>query len=743
MPGVRQVVRFGLFEVDLTEGILLKNGRKIKLQAQPFRLLVMLVEQPGETVPRERLKEALWSSDTFVDFDHSLNAAVARLRQALDDSAENPRFIATMARQGYRFIAPVEQPSAQKPGVDAQPELEPPRGQAPNMGRGRLPLALGAAVIVAALSALVIWVMHPKTFREAEITQMTFDPGLTIDPAISPDGKLLAYASDRPGGHNLNIWVQQLSPGGSAVQLTHEDADTRQPSFSPDGTHIVFHCAKNGGGVCMIPAIGGQLIRLAPRGLAPHLSPDGKWISFQVGYGLTAIITGSSIGQSFVMPISGGSARRIGADLPSAANPVWSPDSQHLLVYEDVDDSSDWFLISTAGGASRRTGLFQALKRQGFSLGVNLVPQLSVWRRGFILFSASYGDTTNIWRMPVSDDGTPRGKAERLTSGTAIETSPVLSVSGALLFESLSTLYSIWSLQLDPNEAVVRGELRRLTSGPFDIMPSISLDGRWLAFTTARGKKTSFQNAQLAVKDVHTGAETVVSDASTPEAHPHISSDGSSIAVATSPPKWDGIGLLERRNLAEQRIPGGEHPRDLSHDNKRLLYQHQNDLGGIRCLDIASGKDVFQLADPKYDLYQAKLAPDDRFVAVEAVDKRGYGINSRLFVVPFRENTDLSPKDWIAIDHSSLWDDKPRWSPDGTLLYFVSDRDGHVCLWAQRLDAQSKQPLGVPFAVRHFHGSGFGMQNVGVGFLEIDVARDKVVFGIGELTGNIWSVKAP
>lgn len=84
-----------------------------------------------------------------------------------------------------------------------------------------------------------------------------------------------------------------------------------------------------------------------------------------------------------------------------------------------------------------------------------------------------------------------------------------------------------------------------------------------------------------------------------------------------------------------------------------------------------------------------------------------------------------------------------RWSPDGTLLYFVSDRDGHLCLWAQRLDGKSKRPLGTPFPVRHFHDSGFGMQSVGVGLLEIDAARDKVVFGVDELTSNIWSVRIP
>ena len=98
-------VRFALFEVNLRSGELRKNGVKIKLQEQPFRILVSLLRQPGEVVTRDELRRELWPSDTFVDFDHSLNAAVKRLRDALDDSAENPRFIETLPRHGYRFVA--------------------------------------------------------------------------------------------------------------------------------------------------------------------------------------------------------------------------------------------------------------------------------------------------------------------------------------------------------------------------------------------------------------------------------------------------------------------------------------------------------------------------------------------------------------------------------------------------------------------------------------------------------------
>src|SRR5438270_9141882 len=111
-------VRFDVFEVDLRAGELLKEGRKIKLQEQPFRVLFLLLQRRGEVVTRDELRQELWPADTFVDFDHGLNSAVARLREALRDSAEKPRFIETVAKRGYRFAAPI-QPNPETPTLAA------------------------------------------------------------------------------------------------------------------------------------------------------------------------------------------------------------------------------------------------------------------------------------------------------------------------------------------------------------------------------------------------------------------------------------------------------------------------------------------------------------------------------------------------------------------------------------------------------------------------------------------------
>ena len=113
-------MRFGTFEADLATRELRKSGVRIKLQSQPFEILVMLLERPAELVTREELQQRLWPTDTFVDFDHGVNAAINRLREALGDSAENPRFVETIPRRGYRFVAPVESQTA-APGPDVVP----------------------------------------------------------------------------------------------------------------------------------------------------------------------------------------------------------------------------------------------------------------------------------------------------------------------------------------------------------------------------------------------------------------------------------------------------------------------------------------------------------------------------------------------------------------------------------------------------------------------------------------------
>lgn len=149
-----KIIRFGAFEVDLNAGELRKQGLRLRLQEQPFQVLSALLENPGEVVGREDLVRRLWPDGTVVDFDRGLNAAVTRLRQALSDSAETPRYVETVARRGYRFIAPVDyaaEPPLQ-PG-EAQPEL----GSAPPLVAVRHNWLRPAAALVIVLVLAAVW----------------------------------------------------------------------------------------------------------------------------------------------------------------------------------------------------------------------------------------------------------------------------------------------------------------------------------------------------------------------------------------------------------------------------------------------------------------------------------------------------------------------------------------------------------------------------------------------------------
>src|SRR5688572_2271755 len=147
----RSLYRFGDFEFDPRTAELRRQGRKVRLREQPAQILTLLLERPGDLVTREEARQALWPGDTFVDFDVGLNSAVKRLRDALDDSAEQPRFVETLPRRGYRFIAPVEAPPL--PPESTAPEA--PARPAPRRRYLRAAAPLGALAVVILVLALV------------------------------------------------------------------------------------------------------------------------------------------------------------------------------------------------------------------------------------------------------------------------------------------------------------------------------------------------------------------------------------------------------------------------------------------------------------------------------------------------------------------------------------------------------------------------------------------------------------
>src|SRR5262245_30538914 len=160
-----RVLRFGVFELDRRSGELRKDGVRVRLQGQPLHVLEALLNEPGEPVTREALRQRLWPDDTFVDFDHGLNRAINRLRAALGDEADNPRFIETLERRGYRFIAPVGAPEAKPPET---PPSAPDTGSRPPRGRRRAAWLGGASAVVLAALLIALWPALRRTANPAE-----------------------------------------------------------------------------------------------------------------------------------------------------------------------------------------------------------------------------------------------------------------------------------------------------------------------------------------------------------------------------------------------------------------------------------------------------------------------------------------------------------------------------------------------------------------------------------------------
>ena len=297
-PSNEQVIRFDRYQVDLHAGELRKEGRKVRLQAQPFQLLVLLLRNSGKVVSREDVKRELWPGDTFVDFDHGLAAAVNKLRQALCDSADEPKFVETLPRRGYRFIGKIEP----EPPIEIRLKLEDISGPEPNRqtsltdsrsqgGRGRRILAwgIGATLVFLGLvtTAAIILLEKPVSkVQEWNLTQFTSYPGETHAPAFSPDGSRIAFGWDSTAQSKVDLYVKALG-GEALLQLTHRPGAAINPAWSPDGTQIAFmRLAGADTGLYMVPALGGPEQKLratsTPYELAAPISwsPNGKWIAY-------------------------------------------------------------------------------------------------------------------------------------------------------------------------------------------------------------------------------------------------------------------------------------------------------------------------------------------------------------------------------------------------------------------------------------------------------------------------------
>jgi len=273
--------RFGVFEVDLQAGELRRNGIKIKLQEQPFQVLAELIDRPGQIVTREELRDRLWAADTYVDFDHSLNAAIRRLRDALGDSADNPTFVETVARRGYRFLGPVSRgPRNGFPSTEAEGHPGPEIASAPRFQNWWI-AALVSAVVLVLVGSAIGFLLASRPPATERITRLTANPegDQVRTAAISHDGRYLAF-SDETG-----FYLRQVDTGETHLIALPNGMTAISISWAPDSDHMIVALSGSDrkSSLWEMSALGGNARKVVDEGSQPSISPDGKQIAFLGG----------------------------------------------------------------------------------------------------------------------------------------------------------------------------------------------------------------------------------------------------------------------------------------------------------------------------------------------------------------------------------------------------------------------------------------------------------------------------
>jgi Tol biopolymer transport system component/DNA-binding winged helix-turn-helix (wHTH) protein len=771
LPG-RQVVRFGVFELDLRAGELSGEGRRQKLPEQPFAILVALLDRPGEVVTRDELRQRLWPADTFVDFEHGVNAAVKRLRDALGDSADSPRFIETIPRRGYRFIGPIE--PSQVPAADPSLQVasRATTTHQPVLRRKRLLIATGAVAVIAGFVAATWWmasraVTRPRS-REHKLTRVTFGPGFDTDPTWSPDGRFIAYSSNRSG--NLDLWVQALD-GGEPRQLTHSPAADAEPTWATDGSDlIVFRSERDGGGLFAVPAHGGPERRLTSFGTRPSWAPDGSGILFEAIVGL------NRPPQFFIVRPDGGQPRQVLKAFTDETSGIqswsWHPDSLRVTLL----------------GSHRRfgNGLFTVslLDQRGDSVlpqpevlsanaaTVQSICQFPWWtdgQRAFewnrsgtaLYFGCAHGSTVDLWRFDVDPSTLRIMTTERMTTGDQALPLAVAPDGRRVIHVAGTMRLRLWAFPFDASTSRVLGEGEVVSeSGAYVRDMTLRQDGRALIYRLERpGAKhdelwrIDFEprrSHRLPIDGQHLAAL-------------RWSRDGTQIAYSASKPIPD-TGLVEQGVLVSRDdghdmrpltvlsriVPGGAvtSPGDWSPDGRwmvgsmLLVASPSWCAHGLTLWSTAADSRIESSSrvlafDERYDLWQSRFSPDGRWVSFVAWSRDRPDTNS-VRVIPATASR-AGERDWVALTDPELWSDKPRWSPDGKMLYFTRWKDRTWNVWAVPFDSTQGRALGEAFQVTHFDSSDREPSPLLVeGGIEVSATR--LIVPMIERSGNIWIV---
>jgi Tol biopolymer transport system component/DNA-binding winged helix-turn-helix (wHTH) protein len=723
----RSVYEFGDVRVDLGRMAAIRGDSVIPLEPKAFDVLVRLIEHRDRLVTKDELLDAVWTG-TFVT-PNVLTRAVAQIRKALGDETQDARYIETVAKRGYRFIAPVTvlAPGGTLQDLPPKADLPPKTGLPPKGGshesgsrggsraaRGsRRPayqiwLAAAALIVVAGAAAAVLLLRHNTEAdgtADLRLKRLTNRRGFSGTPAVAPDGHAVVYASDATG--TLELYLANLSQGSGEVALTNDGGHNMQPAWSPDGQWIAFHSRRRGG-VWVIPSTGGVPRQVVDFGSDPAWAPDSNTLVFTSDAGGLA-------GQSSLWTVKrDGTDRRaltqIGTPAGGQRAPVWSHGGRHVgFIVSHGGWTIEVWIVDVASGAthlvdvstnasdpcfapddrailwggSTKTGngrLFShAIDADGNPVGATgtvlpmdagIVEGLSLAADGTLAFSARNPDA-NLWAIDVGADGRG-GQPVKLTDDVSRNTHPDYSDDGRVAYmqTAIGSLASVWVMRED---GTARAPLVPGTDG---IGPQWDRAGRRILMVRAVNGGWDFVWVDLASRRM-TPAGLPYKDMM----NPRLSPDAAAIA----------FHRIEK-------------------DGRMTVW-----TGGF------DGTRTEVATDPEAVSYPA-WSPDGKFLAVEI--KRG---DSTQIGVVARGG---GPVEQLTTDRGQSW--PHSWAPDNDRIVFAGQRDG---VW--NIYTVSRRTRAVVQLTSFTSGTGY------VRYPAWSPTGSRIVFERAIESGNVWTLTLP